>query len=380
MRSRIDYFVVPLLFALFVACNLSASPIETQTERRIYYFIPTLMDEFQTESQLMIEQVFKAEQYKVISVNAGGDPELQLRQLMSAATDMPAAIIVNAVDSISIASSLRDIRLKNIPVLVYDRMLEDPNEFDFASVADAKAIGQMAAERAIELLRSGSGSSEHRAILQIVGDPGDSYSLRVLGGFRAGLTDAENVSIVTVPAMGWEPYNARSIVEKYLKEHPEVLALGTEPKDYTSLGPTLVVFCHSGDLAAAIIPLLEPAIKVGKAAVMAITGAPAGLENLAVGLEKFEIEQPLYAQVYGLALGLHEITALKNGLSRTEDGRCDILGVPGRLERGGKILSLQGRLVRVEDLAHRKDYGLWGDLARPLLSLPEITNLRCGGR
>jgi ABC-type sugar transport system substrate-binding protein len=313
----------------------------------------------------MIESIFGTLDYKVISVNADGDPQLQTRQLRSAANDNPAAIIVNAVDALSIGGALRAAQAKGIPILVYDRMLPIEEAFDFASVSNAEAIGKMAANQAIELLSRISGSPAPKTILQIVGDPGDTYSLRVLAGFQTTLRESKDINVITVPAMGWEPANAYMLAKEHLELHPAL------------------IFCHSSDLAAAIIPLVKPDIKANKIAVMAITGAPVGIDLLAKGLESFEIEQPLYAQVYGLALGLQSVMDRKKGLPGLKDGSCKILGVAGTIESNGRVLTLEGRPLlpqHLRDDKHRAMLGLWGDLARPTMSANEIGALGCEGR
>src|ERR1051326_4408224 len=63
----------------------------------VYYLIPTLIDEWQTESQKAIEQFF-SDKYDVISVDAESDQKRQNRQLKDVIDLSPAAIILNAVD------------------------------------------------------------------------------------------------------------------------------------------------------------------------------------------------------------------------------------------------------------------------------------------
>jgi ABC-type sugar transport system substrate-binding protein len=310
----------------------------------------------------MIEGIFKTLDYDVISVDAHDDAELQIRQLKNAASDNPVAIILNAVDSLSISRALSDIKAKGIPVLVYDRMLANEDEFQFASVSDAVSIGEMAGREAIELL--GLKADTKKTILQIAGDPGDSYSLRVLGGFRATMNDYRLVDVITIPAMAWEPQNARKIAEELKRSKRDID----------------LIFCHSADLAAAVIPLFQEDIELGKVNVMAITGAPTGLDNLEKGLQKFEIEQPTYAQVYGLALGLRHVLDRKAGKPGLQDGPCTVMGIPGTLGENGKVLKLKGRLLHRSDLQDRKTLGLWGDLARPAKSAAEINAMQCEGR
>jgi ribose transport system substrate-binding protein len=352
-----------LLFVLLIVIAALGSPpsVAAATQGRIYYLIPTLVDDFQTESQRMIEGVFSTLNYEVISVDADGDPELQIQQLSNAAADNPVAIILNAVDSLSISRALKEIKPKGIPVLVYDRMLADDDEFQFASVSDAESIGEMAGQKAIDLLSLEA--DNRKTILQIAGDPGDSYSLRVLRGFQTIIRYHTQVDVITIPAMAWEPLNARKIAEEL-----------QQAKRHIDL-----IFCHSADLANAVIPLFEADIHGGRVKVMAITGAPVGLDNLEKRLQQFEIEQPTYAQVYGLALGLRHVLARKAGKPGLQDGPCNLMGIRGRLEQNAKVLKLAGRPLELGDLRDRKKLGLWGDLARPVKSADEINSLKCDG-
>src|SRR5438477_8115727 len=101
-------------FAVLSAMCLGAEGVNAK--EHIYYLIPTLIDEFQTESQRMIEGIFGALDYEVISANADNDADLQSRQFRSALTDKPAAIILNAVDSVSIGKALGELGPNHTPV------------------------------------------------------------------------------------------------------------------------------------------------------------------------------------------------------------------------------------------------------------------------
>ena len=60
--------------------------------------IPTLLDEFQTETQKTVEGVFGEMGYEVVSLDAQNRPDLQLNQLEDVIQLQPDAIIMNAVD------------------------------------------------------------------------------------------------------------------------------------------------------------------------------------------------------------------------------------------------------------------------------------------
>ena len=87
-----------------------APPAAAQDKGTIYYMIPTLLDEFQTESQKAIEGVFGDMGYKVVSLDAQNRADLQLNQLEDVIELKPAAIIMNAVDFDAIVPGVEQAR------------------------------------------------------------------------------------------------------------------------------------------------------------------------------------------------------------------------------------------------------------------------------
>ncbi|MEE4599627.1 substrate-binding domain-containing protein, partial [Streptomyces sp. DSM 41524] len=63
---------------------------------------------------------------KVLYVNAKSDPSVQQQQVDSMITKKVDAIILDSVDSKSIASSVKKADEDGIPVIAYDRLAEGP--------------------------------------------------------------------------------------------------------------------------------------------------------------------------------------------------------------------------------------------------------------
>src|ERR671919_1684688 len=119
-------------------------PAVAQDKGTIYYMIPTLLDEFQTESQKGIEGVFGEMGYEVVSLDAQNRADLQLNQLEDVIQLAPDAIIMNAVDFDAIVPGVEEARAAGIPVLNYDRQIRS-TKFELTSVAGTVEIGQIAA-------------------------------------------------------------------------------------------------------------------------------------------------------------------------------------------------------------------------------------------
>lgn len=268
-------------------------PAVAQDKGTIYYMIPTLLDEFQTESQKAVEGLFAELGYEVISLDAQNRPDLQLNQLEDIIELKPDAIIMNAVDFDLIVPGVEKARAAGIPVVNYDRQIRTTS-FELTSVAGTVEIGQVAAGEAIRLLTERYGEPKGK-VLQILGDPGDNYTLDIQQGFEERMAaEAPDVEIITKAAMQWEASNAADIVEDQL--------LVNEDID--------LIFGHAAHLTVPIVSILEAKGKQpGEIMMMASNGAPVGLDNIRSGWQQVEVEQPLYAQIYGLAMFMDKIVA-----------------------------------------------------------------------
>jgi ribose transport system substrate-binding protein len=349
-------------------CGPPAEPLDMPPANAnvptVYYLVATLIDEWQTESQKTIERVFSdlKPHYTVITLDAHEDAELQNRQLAAAIRAKPAIIILNAVDGSKIDGNLiKSARsASKIPILAYDRPVDA--EVDFTSITDARGTGEKAAKSALELV-NGPNSPSGASILQILGDPVDQWSRAVQIGFERTLADAvQYVPVISRPAMQWDPGKAAKIARDQLKLNPNIR----------------VVYAHSADLADAVIDFLKTESKrPGDIKVIASNGAPLGLKNMSdcspegACWQELEIDQPVYAQVYALALFHDEIV---KGQSNTLTARtCAVLGFRGRLspdKERGPVFTLSVDVIKKKDVDDRNPR-FWGNMVPPEGIIPE---------
>ena len=84
-----------------------------------------------------------------------------------------------------------------------------------------------------------------------------------------------------------------------------------------------VIFGHAAHLCSAMIAVMESAGKQpGDIAMLCSNGAPEGLKNIRNGWQQAEVEQPLYAQMYGLAMFADKIISGKP----VTEGDYDVIG------------------------------------------------------
>jgi ribose transport system substrate-binding protein len=321
-----------------------AAPAAGQQQGTIYYMIPTLLDEFQTESQAAIEKVFGDMGYEVVSLDAQNRADLQLNQLEDVIELKPDAIIMNAVDFDAIVPGVEQAKAAGIPVLNYDRQIRS-TEFALTSVAGTVEIGRIAAGEAIRLLTERHGSPQG-TVLQILGDLGDNYTLDIQQGFEEVVqAEAPDVEIVTKAAMQWEAENAGTILEDQLLVNPDIE----------------LIFAHAAHLTVPLVAILEAQGKApGEIMMMASNGAPVGLDNIRSGWQQVEVEQPLYAQIYGLAMFTPMILAGKT----PEPGTYDVTGLKSELtiEDWGPNLKIPGAAITKDNV---DDSRFWGNLTPP---------------
>ena len=322
----------------------AGQPAAAQDKGTIYYMIPTLLDEFQTESQKAIEAVFGEMGYEVVSLDAQNRADLQLNQLEDVIELQPDAIIMNAVDFDAIVPGVEQARAAGIPVLNYDRQIRS-TEFELTSVAGTVEIGQVAAGEAIRLFTERHGEPKG-IVLQILGDPGDNYTLDIQQGFEEVMAaQAPDVEIVTNAAMQWEAENAGTILEDQLLVNPDID----------------LIFAHAAHLTVPLVAILEAEGKQpGEIMMMASNGAPVGLDNIRSGWQQAEVEQPLYAQIYGLAMFTPLILAGKT----PEPGTYDVVGLKSELtiEEWGPNLKIPGAAITTDNV---DDTRFWGNLTPP---------------
>ena len=334
---------VSILLAV-AAATTAARPAFAQSKGKIVYMIPTLLDEFQTESQKAVESVFKSLGYEVVSVDAQNDASRQLSQLEDMINTKPDAVIMNAVAFDSIVPGIEKARAAGIKVLNFDRLITS-TQFELTSVAGTVEIGEVAGGEAVRLLTERHGSPKGK-VLQILGDPGDNYTLDIQKGFEAVMAkEAPDVQIVSKASLLWEPTNAGRAFEDQLLVNTDID----------------LVFCHAAHLTVPIVSIMESkGMKPGQMMLMASNGAPVGLDNIRSGWQQVEVEQPTYAQVYGLAMFIDKIIAGET----LQTGSYKVLGLDSTLtnEDWGPNLKIPGAAITK---ANVDDPRFWGNLKFP---------------
>ena len=331
------------IFGVLAVALALLTPAVAQTKGTVYYMVPTLLDEFQTGSVSALEMFLKQVGYEMKTLNADNKTDMQQSQMNDVIALKPAAIILAAVDFNALKPSIEAAMAAGIPVVEFDRQITSTPSA-FTSVAGTVEIGYVAADSAEKLLTAKYGSVKGK-VLQILGDPGDPYTLDIQKGFEEKMAAFPDVKILSLPAMQWEASNAGTIAADQLVANPDID----------------LIFSHAAHLSVAVVAALESAgKKPGDIMLMSSNGAPVGLDLIRKGWLNVEVEQPLYAQAAAVAMFMDKIAAK----SEIKAGPYDVLGLPSTvtIEAWGPNIKIPGAAI---DKSNVDDPKFWGNLKPP---------------
>jgi len=143
---------------------------------------------------------------EVLYSNAGGDAQKQQSQAEAALTQGAEVLVVDPMDSKSAAAIAEKAQAQNVPVLSYDRLIENA-EVDAYVSFDNEKVGELQAETlAKKLKEDGSPSGP---IIKINGDPADPNAALFKAGSNKGFEAAGVEVAKEYDTPGWSAENAQ---------------------------------------------------------------------------------------------------------------------------------------------------------------------------
>jgi D-xylose transport system substrate-binding protein len=148
----------------------------------------------------------KCPECEVIYFNAGGDAEKQQSQGEAALTKGAEVLILDPMDSKSAASIVEKANAQGVPVVSYDRLIENSEVAAYVSF-DNERVGELQAETLAKKLKEDGHASG--PIIMINGDPADPNAAGFKKGAHTGF-EAEGVEIAKeYDTPGWTAENAQ---------------------------------------------------------------------------------------------------------------------------------------------------------------------------
>mgnify|MGYP000116593999 CR=1 FL=1 len=146
-----------------------------------------------------------------ISADAQGSSEKQLNDIDALIAQGVNALIINAWDKDAILPAVDKAAAEGIPVLGYDRLIEDSRAFYLTF--DNVGVGKIIAENVMAAKPAGN-----YAIIK--GDPGDPNAGFLLEGMMSVIGDAVTAGTIKIVGEafsdGWKPENAQKNMEQIL--------------------------------------------------------------------------------------------------------------------------------------------------------------------
>lgn len=146
-----------------------------------------------------------------VSADAGGSPEKQLADVDGLIAKGAKALIVLAMDKDAIVPALAKAKQRNIPVVAYDRLIEQPGVFYITF--DNKEVGRMQARAVLEAKPKGS-------YVMIKGSPTDPNADFLRAGqqevLEASIKKGDIKVVGEEYTEGWKPEVAQKNMEQIL--------------------------------------------------------------------------------------------------------------------------------------------------------------------
>ena len=190
---------------------------------------------FQEERWKTDEAAMKAQLAKLgakyVSADAGGSPEKQLSDVDGLISKGATALIILAMDKDAIVPALAKAKQKSIPVVAYDRLIEQPGVFYITF--DNKEVGRLQAKGVLAARPKGN-------YVMIKGSPTDPNADFLRAGQGEVLADAIKKGDVKIVGEeytdGWKPENAQKNMEQILTRNQNKVDAVVASNDGTAGG------------------------------------------------------------------------------------------------------------------------------------------------
>lgn len=294
------------------------------------------VDSFVIERWIRDRDVFVAEARELgAEVNvqdAGGDAEEQIKQIEYFIQKQMDSIVVIARDCTVLADVIRKAESAGIPVISYDRLIDNAGTDLYISF-DNEMVGELMAEALIEAIPDGG------EVFMIQGSVEDNNVEMVRKGFTENIENSNLQVVYEANCEGWIAEAAAEYVEEGLKKYPNVKG----------------IMCGNDDIASMVVQVLAENQLAGKVAVVGQDGDLAACQRIVEGTQymtafKSIEEQAQEAAHYAVALGKGEKPDMSG--ETVCDGTYE---VPGKILTPVAVTKENMNAVIIEGGFHRKE-------------------------
>jgi D-xylose transport system substrate-binding protein len=237
-----------------------------------------------------IQEALQAGGAEYISTDAGSSAEQQITDVENLISQGADAIIILAQDSEAILPAVQSAADQGIPVIAYDRLIEDPTALYITF--DNVEVGRMQAEAVLAQVPKGN-------YVYIKGNSADANADFLRSGQQEVLQDAEDAgdikNVGETYTDNWDPALAQTEMEQFLTENNNDVQ---------------AVVAENDGMAGGVVAALEAQGLAGQVAVSGQDGDAAALNRVALGTQTVDVWKD--ARELGKAAG-EAAVALANG-------------------------------------------------------------------
>ncbi|UBF25687.1 sugar ABC transporter substrate-binding protein [Kovacikia minuta CCNUW1] len=253
--------------------------------------------------------------------NANNNADTQQNQAEALLTKGACILVVDPQDADKAAVIVQKARASQVPVISYDRLIQDPDLAYYVSFDNVK-VGELQGQYLADLYQKGANGLKKGAnLVLLAGAQTDNNALL----FRQGalnklqpLIDQKNVDLVFDQyTPNWDPTRAQNLMEGALTKQGNDVQM---------------VYAANDTLANAAIAALRTQKLNGKVPVTGQDATPTGIQNILAGDQVMTVYKPIAKEAQATA---QLVAALSNGTDPGSlvNGQTDLKG-------GGKVASV----------------------------------------
>jgi D-xylose transport system substrate-binding protein len=216
-----------------------------------------------------IQEALDAAGAEYISTDAGSSAEQQLTDVEQLITDGADALIILAQDGTAILPAVQGAIDQGIPVIAYDRLIEDPDALYITF--DNVGVGRLMAQVIYDLVPTGN-------YVIIKGNSADANADFLRSGIEEVIGDAVNSGDITIVGEtytdNWDPANAQTEMEQFLTQADNDVQ---------------AVVSENDGMASGVVAALEAQGMAGDVPVSGQDGDQAALNRVALGTQSVSV-------------------------------------------------------------------------------------------
>ncbi|MGD2101325.1 MAG: substrate-binding domain-containing protein [Acidimicrobiia bacterium] len=204
-----------------------------------------------------------------ISTDAGSSAEQQLTDVEQLITDGADALIILAQDGTAVLPAVASALEQGIPVIAYDRLIEDPGALYITF--DNVGVGRLQAEVIFDMVPTGN-------YVIIKGNSADANADFLRAGYEQVIGDAVAAGDITIVGEtytdNWDPALAQTEMEQYLTQ---------------ANNDVQAVLSENDGMASGVVAALEAQGLAGEVPVSGQDGDQAALNRVALGTQSVSV-------------------------------------------------------------------------------------------